>query len=61
MDMFLITKILDLAYVQNYMRCLLRTSPFGLFWCNGGSKYVCAKSKKRIYPFNSLLIMLESN
>ena len=22
MDMFLITKILDLAYVQNYMRCL---------------------------------------
>jgi len=23
MDMFLITKILDLAYVQNYMRCLI--------------------------------------
>jgi len=22
MDMFLITEILDLAYVQNYMRCL---------------------------------------
>ena len=22
MEMFLITKILDLAYVQNYMRCL---------------------------------------
>jgi len=22
MDMFLITKILDMAYVQNYMRCL---------------------------------------
>jgi len=22
MDMFLITKILDLAYVQNYMRCI---------------------------------------
>ena len=22
MDMFLITKILDLVYVQNYMRCL---------------------------------------
>ena len=22
MDMFLITKILDFAYVQNYMRCL---------------------------------------
>ena len=22
MDVFLITKILDLAYVQNYMRCL---------------------------------------
>ena len=22
MDMFLITKIFDLAYVQNYMRCL---------------------------------------
>jgi len=22
MDMFLITKILDLSYVQNYMRCL---------------------------------------
>ena len=22
MDLFLITKILDLAYVQNYMRCL---------------------------------------
>ena len=22
MDMFLITKILDLAYMQNYMRCL---------------------------------------
>jgi len=22
MDMFLITKTLDLAYVQNYMRCL---------------------------------------
>jgi len=24
MDMFLITKILDLAYMQNYMRCLLQ-------------------------------------
>jgi len=24
MDMFLITKILDLAYVQNYIRCLLQ-------------------------------------
>ena len=26
MDMFLITKILDLAYVQNYMRCLSQNS-----------------------------------
>ena len=36
MDMFLITKILDLAYVQNYMRCLsqnksdTKLAPLGL-------------------------------
>jgi len=29
MDMFLITKILDLAYVQNFMRCL-SLAPLGL-------------------------------
>jgi len=32
MDMFLITKILDLAYVQNYMHCLSQnTSDTKLF------------------------------
>ena len=33
MDMFLITKILDLAYVQNYMLCLSQTDTklFGVY------------------------------
>jgi len=35
MDMFLITKILDLAYVQHYMRCLSQnksdTKLFGVY------------------------------
>ena len=38
MDMFLITKILDLAYVQNYMRCLSQnksdTKPFRVYLFN---------------------------
>jgi len=28
MDMFLITKILDFAYVQNYMRCLSQNKSY---------------------------------
>jgi len=31
MDMFLITKILDLAYVQNYMRCLSQNKLFRVY------------------------------
>ena len=31
MDMFLIIKILDLAYMQNYMRCLSQKSDTKLF------------------------------
>jgi len=31
MDMFLITKILDLAYVQNYMRCLSQNKLFEVY------------------------------
>jgi len=31
MDMFLITKILDLAYVRNYMRCQSATKLFRVY------------------------------
>ena len=47
MDMFLITKILDLAYVQNYMRCLSQNkSDTKLF---------------RVYLFNVLTIKRSLN